>query len=160
MVLETNIIEDSESTMTQSIKEPTNQLSRDGSRLTLPNGIVGFPEFKHVEVVYKEDELPFMHLREINEDGLEFIVLEPYGHFPGYDVEISKEDLEQLGIEKAEDVHLMNIVAVDPNTGNATINLAAPLVFNKNTLEGKQVIIKNVQHFSATHSLNAEEEKE
>ena len=125
-----------------------------GTILSLPYGIVGMSDIKEVQVVYGQEELPFMRMQETKEDGLEFFVLEPNGVIPDYSLEIRDEDLELLGIESEKDVYLLNIVTVHKcNTNKVTVNLIAPLVFNKKTLEGRQVIIGNFQDYSDSYLL-------
>ena len=46
------------------------------SEIQLPQGLFGFAEIRKMELVYDQEELPFMWLREQKKDGLAFIVLE------------------------------------------------------------------------------------
>ena len=52
------------------------------NQITLPQGLFGFPEIRSMDLVYDQEELPFMWLREEKKDGLAFIVLEPGGIIP------------------------------------------------------------------------------
>lgn len=124
---------------------------QENTVLCLDSGLIGFPDFSRAEMVYRQDELPFLHLRELAEDGIEFIVLEPYGFFSDYQVEINDEDLKALAIEDSSEVHLFNIVTLSAESNASTVNLVAPIVFNKRTLQGKQVIIGNANMYSSAH---------
>ena len=129
-----------------------------GTILSLPFGLVGMPEINEVQIVYSKDELPFMRMQETKEDGIEFFVLEPTDLIPDYSLEIRDEDLEILGIKSEQDVYLLNIVTVHScETNKVTVNLIAPLVFNKKTLEGKQVILGNFQEYSDSYILTEDE---
>lgn len=125
--------------------------------LSLPFGLIGFPKMNEIEIVYSKEELPFLRMRQVkSEDKLEFLILEPYGLFPDYKVEISAEDIERLEIKSEKDVYLLNIVTVsstDSQNTKITVNLVAPIVFNKKTLAGKQVIITNYKEYSSSHLL-------
>ena len=63
--------------------------SETRSEIKLPQGLFGFAEIRSMELVFDQDELPFMWLREQKQDGLAFIVLEPGGIISNYSVEIS-----------------------------------------------------------------------
>ena len=65
-----------------------------------------------MDLVYDQEELPFMWLREEKKDGLAFIVLEPGGIIPNYSVEIADGDVEVLGITGPEDTMIVNIVTL------------------------------------------------
>ena len=49
--------------------------SASRNRLKLPQGLFGFSEIREMELLYDQEELPFMWLREDKKDGLAFIVL-------------------------------------------------------------------------------------
>ena len=83
--------------------------SESRSEISLPQGLFGFAEIRSMELVFDQDELPFMWLREQKQDGLAFIVLEPGGIIPNYSVEISDADVKLLGITGAEDTMILNI---------------------------------------------------
>lgn len=132
-----------------------------GSELNLPFGIIGFKEFKKAEIVFSEEELPFLRLREPGEEGLEFLVMEPYGMIPNYTLEIGDEDLRDLNIESQKDVHLLNIVTVHGDQrSRVTVNLIAPIVINKKTLQAKQVIVSNFHKYTAKYLLHENESTE
>ena len=72
--------------------------SETRSEIKLPQGLFGFAEIRSMELVFDQDELPFMWLREQKQDGLAFIVLEPGGIISNYSVEISDADVKLLDI--------------------------------------------------------------
>ena len=78
-----------------------------------------------MELVYDEEELPFMWLRQDDQDGLAFIVIEPGGIIPNYSVEVADADVQILGISGPEDTMILNIVTLPSNqTGKISLNLA------------------------------------
>jgi flagellar assembly factor FliW len=98
--------------------------SESRSEISLPQGLFGFAEIRSMELVFDQDELPFMWLREQKQDGLAFIVLEPGGIIPNYSVEISDADVKLLGITGAEDTMILNIVTLPPDqSGKISLNL-------------------------------------
>ena len=108
-----------------------------------------------MELVYDQEELPFMWLREQKKDGLAFIVLEPGGIISDYSLEISDADVKLLDITGPEDTMILNIVTLPPDqSGKISLNLVGPIIVNRRTLVGKQCIINNHEEFSARHVLD------
>ena len=129
--------------------------SESRSEISFPQGLFGFAEIRSMELVFDQEELPFMWLREQKKDGLAFIVLEPGGIIPNYSVEISDSDVKLLGITGAEDTMILNIVTLPPDqSGKISLNLVGPIIINRKTLSGKQCIINNHEEFSARHILD------
>ena len=113
--------------------------SASRNRLKLPQGLFGFSEIREMELLYDQEELPFMWLREDKKDGLAFIVLEPGGIIPEYSVEITDADVEILGVTGAEDTMILNIVTLSPEQpGVISLNLVGPIIVNRLTLVAKQ----------------------
>jgi len=122
----------------------------------LPAGMIGFPEATRLEVILNPEELPFMWLRCVDNHSLSFIVLEPHALIPGYTIELSDDDAARLGIEQPEDVYLFNVVNFKADHPEAaTVNLIGPVVVNRRTLKGRQMIIANYADYSARHPLIA-----
>ena len=125
------------------------------NQVSLPQGLFGFSEIRVMELVFDEEELPFMWLREDKQDGLAFIVLEPGGIIPNYSVEIADADVQVLGITGPEDTMILNIVTLPPNqAGKISLNLVGPIIVNRKSLVGKQCIINNHEEYSARHILD------
>jgi len=123
----------------------------------LPAGLIGFPDVHRVELIFNPDELPLMWLRDAANFALNFIVIEPQGLVPDYAIEISDDDAALLGVESAGDLLMFNIVnyrAESPDA--ATVNLIGPILVNRHTLVGRQVVITNYAGYSARHPLLAD----
>jgi flagellar assembly factor FliW len=130
-------------------------MEESDSFFNLPQGLFGFPELKKMEIIFDEEELPFMWLRESNPEGMAFVVLEPNGIIPDYIIEIPDADVEYLEITNDDIPLILNIVTL----GNAekgehiTANLVGPIIINRRTRKGKQIIINNHEKYSARYSL-------
>lgn len=123
--------------------------------LSFPQGLFGFPEIRSMELVYDQEELPFMWLREEKADGLAFIVIEPGGIIPDYSVEISDGDVDLLKITGADDTLILNIVTLPAEqSSKISINLVGPVIVNRKTLVSKQCIINNHEKYSARYILD------
>jgi flagellar assembly factor FliW len=71
---------------------------------------------------------------------------------PEYAPDLSEQDVDFLGIKNADDAIVLNIVTIHAS-GEATVNLKGPIILNRYTLVGKQVIPTNVQSFSLRHPI-------
>ena len=145
--------------MKLNLGEESNNPELEGSssrnKLSLPEGLFGFSQIRSMELMFDEEELPFMWLREEKEDGLAFVVLEPGGVLPDYSVEIADGDIQVLGIPAPEDTMILNIVTLLPEQSNKiSLNLVGPIIVNRRTLVGKQCIINNHEDYSARHILD------
>jgi len=129
--------------------------SKSQNKISLPQGLFGFSKIRNMELMFDREELPFMWLREEQEDGLAFVVLEPGGVLPDYSVEIADADIKVLGITGPEDTMILNIVTLLPEQASKiSLNLVGPIIVNRKTLVGKQCIINNHEDYSARHILD------
>lgn len=145
--------------MKLNLGEDSNNPELDSStsqnKISLPQGLFGFSKIRNMELMFDREELPFMWLREEQEDGLAFVVLEPGGVLPDYSVEIADADIKVLGITGPEDTMILNIVTLLPEQASKiSLNLVGPIIVNRKTLVGKQCIINNHEDYSARHILD------
>jgi flagellar assembly factor FliW len=134
---------------------PTDFDAPPANEIILPHGIIGFGNYKRAELLYLPDHLPFlwMKLGEPTE-SVHFIVIEPGGIVPGYEPEIFDEDIAQLGIREQAEAMILNIVTLKrQNPVEATVNLIGPIIVNRRTRIGRQLVISNYSRYSAHHSL-------
>ena len=122
------------------------------SELRLPLGLLGFEHLKDYLLVSNPGEEPFFWLQVKDEDALSFVVINPFMVAPEYRPDLPQADVAFLGIEDQDDAALFNIVTLHP-TGRATINLKGPIVINRHTLVGKQVVLANASEYAVEHPL-------
>lgn len=134
---------------------PTDIDTPPSNEMRLPQGIIGFPGYKRAELLYLPDHLPFLWMKLYSAtDHLHFVVIEPGGVVPGYEPEIFDSDAEQLGLADPSEAMVLNIVTLrrqDPV--EATVNLIGPLVVNRRSRVGRQLVIANYSKYSAHHPL-------
>jgi flagellar assembly factor FliW len=118
----------------------------------LPMGLLGFEQMKDYLLISNPAEEPFRWLRVKDNPSLAFVVVEPFLAVPDYQPDIPQTDVEFLGLAQPEDAVLYTIVTVHAGQ-RATINLKGPLVINRNTGVGKQVIVANAAVYSVQHPL-------
>ena len=134
---------------------PTDIDSPPANQIELPQGIIGFAKYRRAELLYLPDHLPFLWMNLKNEtDNLHFIVIEPGGIIPGYEPEIFDEDAEQLDLRDPAEAMILNIVTLHRQQPvEATVNLIGPLVVNRRTRIGRQLVVSNYSRYSAHHAL-------
>lgn len=118
----------------------------------LPMGILGFEQMKHYLLIANPEEAPFRWLQVKDNPSLAFVVIDPFLVVPDYHPDIPQSDVEFLGLDKPEEAALLNIVTLH-GSNRATINLKGPVVVNRNTGVGKQVILANAAEYSVQHPL-------
>jgi len=143
------------STPSQSPEAPAAELM---NHVLFPAGLVGFPHFNHAELLFAEDELPFMRLRQVGADKLTFLVVRAEDVLPGYQPEIADEDVLALGINAPADVGLLIVATIhDAKPRRVTLNLVAPIAINRQTGRARQVVVENAVAYSARHVFFVEE---
>ena len=122
---------------------------------TLPDGLLGFKDYIHAELLYNSEQLPFLWMRLSGPSGkVSFVVLEPGVILPGYEIELFDADAQSLALSDPSDALVLNIVTLNPRFPQAaTVNLIGPVVVNRRTLIGRQVVIENHTQFSARHPI-------
>lgn len=118
----------------------------------LPLGLLGFESMKRYVLLNEPGDGPFCWLQVINDPHLAFLVLSPFEVLPDYVMELADQDADFLGLKSAADALVYNIVTLHPD-GKATINLKGPIVLNRLTLTGKQVVLANAAAYSLQHPL-------
>jgi len=120
--------------------------------IQMPGGILGFEHVKKYVLLGSREEAPFMRLQMAENPDLSFLVIEPGYVADTYQPDISEAEVEGLGLTRAEDAWLLNIVTLHQD-GHATVNLKGPVLINRNTLIAKQVVPLNAADYSLQHPL-------
>ena len=134
---------------------PTDLDAPPANEILLPHGIIGFGAYKRAELLYLPDHLPFLWMKLHGAtDHLHFIVIEPGGIVPGYEPELFDEDAEALDLRDPAEAMVLNIVTLTrQNPVEATVNLIGPIIVNRRTRLGRQLVISNYSRYSAHHAL-------
>ena len=126
--------------------------SRSDTVIHLPSGLLGFEQVKRYVLSSTPEEEPFQWFRDQKDSNLAFVVVSPFEVLPDYSPDLPPEDVKFLGLEAPEDAIVLNIVTLR-SRGGATMNLKGPIVINRFTLIGKQVVLANAGNFSVQHPL-------
>jgi flagellar assembly factor FliW len=117
----------------------------------LPQGLIGFKDYTRAELLYVPDHLPFLWLKLLRgAEPVHFIVIEPGGLVPDYTPELFDADAAALELNDPSEAMLLNIVTLrQQNPLDATINLIGPVVVNRRTRIGRQLVIANYSRYNA-----------
>ena len=133
---------------------PTELDSAANRSLQLPGGLVGLAEYKSFELLSVPDQFPFLWMRLQGPETLDFVVIEPGGIIPDYELELFDEDAEALELAGPAEALVLNIVTVrHGSNASATVNLAGPVIVNRRTGVARQCILANYARYSAHHPL-------
>ena len=109
--------------------------------------ILGFENIKEYELE-KIDDIFF----SLKGGNISFTLINPFA-LRDYDVVISSQDKEKLGITNDSNILILNNMIVATPLQNSTVNFASPLIFNMDTNKMGQVILENADNYSLTDIL-------
>ncbi|AZH31462.1 MULTISPECIES: flagellar assembly protein FliW [Paenibacillus] len=119
-------------------------------------GVPGFEETTEF-VLLDQDEAPFYYLQSLQQKELSFVLVDPFIFYPEYEFELPDSEAEELGIES--NLVVRSILTLHEQVENSTINLLAPLVFNPDNRQAKQVVLYQSSYLTK-HSLQPIKEDE
>ncbi|MEY4917814.1 MAG: hypothetical protein RL616_1727 [Verrucomicrobiota bacterium] len=122
------------------------------NNVRIPTGLLGFEQIKDYVLTTNPAEEPFAWLHVEDNSALAFVVIDPFVVLPDYQPDLPQADVEFLQIKSAGDAILLGIVTINENQP-PTVNLKGPIVINRHTHTGKQVIISNAGNYSVKHPL-------
>lgn len=115
--------------------------------IEFPDGLLGFENFKDFALIEENEETPFKWLQSLKEESLAFILIQPEIFLDSYKPLIPEDELEGLDLESVEEALRMVIVTIPKeNPVEMTANLQGPILINKKTRRGKQLISRDDRH--------------
>ncbi len=108
----------------------------DDRVFTFPEGLVGFDGPLRLALI---DDGPRLWLQSVEDPALAFSALVPWDAFPDYEPVLPLEDQVALELEREEDALVLCLVA--GGAGATTVNLRGPLVLNRRSRLGRQVVL-------------------
>ncbi|HUD49601.1 MAG TPA: flagellar assembly protein FliW [Candidatus Baltobacteraceae bacterium] len=137
---------------TLELIEPETRALNGKNIIRFPYGLLGFERVKNYVLLSRRHEEPFSWLQMLDEARHAFLVVSPFLVLGEYEPRITEEDVKFLELTVPTDALLVNIVTLRGN-GRATINLKGPVVINRLTMVGKQIIPDNATQYSLNHPL-------
>jgi flagellar assembly factor FliW len=105
--------------------------------IEFPDGLIGLGGSRYA-LMTNEPDSPLMWLHCIDDPSLSLPVTEPHRFFSGYQVELTDEDGERLGLDESTPVDVYVTVVASSELADFTANQKAPiLIWNG---KGHQII--------------------
>ncbi len=125
----------------------------DQEVISIPQGVMGFPELKKFCLVDPADDTLILWLQSLDNPQVAFPVLEPKIFKPDYAVRLSAAELRELklnNINQSAVFCILTIPADDPAL--MTANLKAPIVINLKDQLARQVVLQE-NEYGIRHSM-------
>lgn len=113
----------------------------EGKIIRFKEGPPGLEEYVDFAILQFEESYPIIWLQSVQDGGVCLPVIESFLVMPDYAFNLTDEDVEELGLERAEDLHVIGVLVIPENIEAMTINLAAPIVINVRTGAAKQIML-------------------
>jgi flagellar assembly factor FliW len=120
--------------------------------IQLPYGLLGFERVQNYVLLTRPEEEPFLWFQMVGETKHAFLVVPPHFVVADYAPDLSELDVAFLELNDPSDAFVLNIVTMRGH-GEATVNLKGPIVINRQTLIGKQIIPVNAAEYAIRHPL-------
>jgi len=114
-------------------------------KLYFEEGLPGFSQLQFFRLVRQEEENPFLLLQSLEEENVEFWVVDPFVFFKEYEFELHQPSKDVLRVKEDTPIAVINIVTVRPD-GQVTVNLKAPIIINQSNRMAKQVILNEEKY--------------
>lgn len=112
--------------------------------INFKQGIPGFEEYKKYAILDIEGKNDLKCFQSIDESEICLLTVIPWEYFMDYEIQLSDEELQELGLIKPDDVAVYNVLSVRKD--QITANLVAPIVINVLNGMGKQIILSNTKY--------------
>ncbi|MBI5184064.1 MAG: flagellar assembly protein FliW [Nitrospinae bacterium] len=119
---------------------------KDEKIIFMPVGLLGFEHIKRYILLNHSKEGPFMWFQAIDDPSLAFILIDPLFFRPDYKIDISKEDIVEIGITDEKDVVILAIVTLRDDPQKMTANLQGPIIINAKTRLAMQIVLAEGQY--------------
>ena len=124
--------------------------------VTFQDGIIGFPEMKRFALLHDEERgagAGIRFLQSLDEPGFAMPVMDPLVVKPDYAPVLSQEELEELGVERSEDLCFYALCVARNPVAGSTVNLRCPVAINDRTRQAVQVIL-DTEEYQMHHLLS------
>ncbi|MCL2184627.1 MAG: flagellar assembly protein FliW [Treponema sp.] len=126
----------------------------DKQKLTIPNGLFGFEDYKDYIIMDAEQE-PFVWLQSVEVPEIAFILINPFVFRKDYIIHLSDDEQNQIGLTSPENALTFVIVTIPQDGGPMTANLQGPIVINKNNMNAMQAVLTD-SRWRTKHDIMAE----
>lgn len=135
--------------MTTTLAQPSHEIetSRFGTlqvpadaMIRFPVGLPGFPNLTEFALVSRDDG-PLAWLQSCQDPCVAFVIADPALFRPDFAIAATAHDLALIGAADVADLELRVILTVPTDPRRMTANLCGPLVMNRRSQLGMQLIL-------------------
>ena len=116
--------------------------------INMPEGMLGFNEQRYI--LLSSGSGPFCWLQAVDNPDLAFVVVDPQTAVPDFDVKLTADEYNYLGLFETGEIVVLTVVTMDRNPLDITINLLGPIVINPETMTAIQVVLEG-NRYSTRH---------
>jgi flagellar assembly factor FliW len=120
-----------------------------GRVIAFRSGLIGFPNETKFVLLRPDAKKPVAWLQSLRTPALAFPVVESTQITPRYPAEEEKALAEQAGID-AKSVAVFVVVSVRPRTPKVVANLLAPLIVDRASGSGAQIVLDAKKYSAST----------
>lgn len=124
----------------------------DDETILIPQGILGFPEYRRFCLVDPGDETLILWLQSLEDPDIAFAVLEPKIFKSDYAARLSAVELRELKLDNINQSAVFGILTIPEDVTRMTVNLKAPLVINLKEQLARQVVLQE-NEYSIKHEM-------
>lgn len=107
--------------------------------------LLGFPGTLKRWLIYQTQAGASYWLQSVEDEKVGFCLLAPFQAGLDPDIELSTEDVADIGAKDASDIDLYTMVVLDPNPKQHRTNLRAPILVCRATRQAKQVVLNDTR---------------
>src|SRR5690606_12686703 len=113
------------------------QISQD-DLVQFPEGLLGFEGLHQFVLIDDPNDEIFAWLQSCEEPGIAFPILEPELFTPNFSVNLTKHDLETIGLTSVEGIRCFSIITIPEDPTQMTANMKASVVVNVKSRVARQ----------------------
>lgn len=110
------------------------------------SGLYGLEEYKRYALVRTDETLPFAYLQAVEEPNICLLLADPFAFYKEYEFDLPPQDVEGLGQPEADQLAIWVTCSVRESLQDATINLLAPVIFNREQQIARQVVLHDSKY--------------
>lgn len=111
--------------------------------LTFQQGLFGFEEERSFLLLpFAGSDGNLLCFQSLQTPSLAFVAMNPFSICPTYAPVLTAEELQQMQVERSEDLCYYVLCVVRQPVGASTVNLRCPVVINEDTHQAMQIILE------------------
>jgi flagellar assembly factor FliW len=111
--------------------------------IQFPEGLLGFNELHRFVLLDDPSDEIFAWLQSCEEPNIAFPLLEPELFAASYKIQLTKHDLEVLGLKSPEGLRSFTIITIPADPTQMTANMKAPIVINVASRVARQCVLQD-----------------